>query len=77
MSLAIASTQDRRSGYTSVEGAASYTTLSDKRIRQLITANRLRAHRVDGRILVAYADLDVMVRSGGAPVAAAEEAVLA
>ena len=50
-------------GYTSVKGAANYTSLSAVKLRNLIREKRLQAHRVGDRILIAYRDLDRMVCS--------------
>ena len=53
-------------GYTSVEGAATHTSLSSKRVRQLIANGRLASYRVDGRILISFEDIDRMVRGQAA-----------
>jgi excisionase family DNA binding protein len=51
-----------RPAYGSLEDAAAYTSLSPQTIRRLIDAGKLRSFRVGGRRLVAFSDLDALVR---------------
>ena len=54
----------RPPAYTSITGASTYTSLSVRTIRELISRGRLPQHRVGARVLLAFDDLDRLVRGG-------------
>lgn len=49
-------------GYASLAQAAGYCTLGVRTLRRHIRAGRLVAHKVGGRVMIAYRDLDALVR---------------
>lgn len=49
-------------GYTSVEGASAYTSLSVNTIRRLIADGKLPSHKIGGRVLIGYPELERLVR---------------
>jgi excisionase family DNA binding protein len=52
----------RPPAYTSIDGAAGYLSVSSKTIRRRIEDGTLQANRVGTKYVIAYADLDRLVR---------------
>ena len=50
-------------GYTSIAGAAAFSSLSAKSVRKLIDDKVLTVSRVGGRILISYEELNRVIRS--------------